>query len=37
MNKKYDVWNFIFDLILISITGGWWFVWMLFRFLNKNS
>ena len=35
--KKYGVFNFLFDLFMVAITGGVWFLWILLRFLRRNS
>ena len=35
--KKYGFGSFLIDLILTSLTGGLWLVWIVFRFLRKNS
>jgi len=32
---KYGLGDFIIDLILTSITGGLWLLWILFRFLRS--
>jgi hypothetical protein len=37
MKQKYGFWRFILDLFLVCITGGLWLVWLLFKFLGKNS
>jgi len=37
MKKKYGFLNFLIDLALTVITGGLWFVWIVFRFLRRNS
>lgn len=29
--KKYTIFNFIWDIILSSITGGVWLVWIFVR------
>lgn len=29
--KKYTIFNFIWDIILSSITGGVWLVWIFIR------
>lgn len=37
MKKKYGFFNFLLDLILIGLTGGLWLVWIVLRFLRRNS
>ena len=34
-NGKYGLLNFLFDLFMISITGGIWFIWIILKFLRK--
>jgi hypothetical protein len=34
--NKYGFWAFVLDLVLIFLTGGIWFVWMVFRHLRSN-
>jgi hypothetical protein len=33
---KYGLWNFLFDLFMISITGGFWFLWIVLRFMRSK-
>lgn len=37
MKKKYGFFNFLLDLVLTGLTGGLWLIWILFRFLRRNS
>lgn len=37
MKKKYGFWNFVIDMFLGFITGGIWFIWLIVKFLRKNS
>lgn len=37
MNKRYSVGDFLLDVILTFVTGGIWFVWILFRFIRSNT
>ena len=37
MKKKYGILNFLLDLVLTGLTGGLWLIWIVFRFLRKNS
>ena len=36
MMKKYGVLNFLFDLFMISITGGLWLLWITLRYLRMK-
>lgn len=29
--RKYTAWNFLWDLILTTITGGAWLIWIFIR------
>ena len=29
--RKYTAWNFLGDLIMSSITGGLWLIWIFIR------
>lgn len=31
IKKEYDFGSFLFDLIMIVITGGLWIIWMIIR------
>lgn len=31
MLRKYSVWNFILDALLVLFTGGFWFIWIGIR------
>ena len=35
--RRYGILHFLFDLFMISITGGLWLLWILFKFLRNNS
>lgn len=37
MKKKYGILNFLLDLVLTGLTGGLWLIWIVFRFLRRNS
>lgn len=37
MKKKYGILNFLLDLVLTGLTGGLWIIWIVFRFLRRNS
>lgn len=32
---NYGLLNFVFDVVMVSVTGGLWFLWILFKFLRK--
>ena len=34
--KPYGMLNAIFDLIMIAITGGFWLIWVLVRYLRTH-
>lgn len=31
MRKSYGVFNFLFDVIMVCVTGGLWFIWIFCR------
>jgi hypothetical protein len=35
--KSYGLLNFIFDIIMISITAGLWLVWIFIREMRRRS
>lgn len=35
--KRYGLGHFIFDLFMITITGGLWLVWIVLKFFRNNS
>ena len=35
--REYGVLNFLFDLILVGITGGLWLIWIFVREMRRNS
>lgn len=37
MRKRYGFWNFVLDFFLICITGGLWGVWLILKFIRRNS
>ena len=34
--KKYTKRSALFDLIMIALTGGFWLLWVLVRFLRTH-
>lgn len=37
MKKKYGILSFIFDLVMISLTGGLWLLWIVLRYLRRRD
>ena len=35
--KKYGCLSIMFDIFMMIITGGLWLVWLLIKFLRRNS
>lgn len=35
--KKYGFFNFLFDCIMVMITGGLWFIWIFVREMRKGN
>ena len=35
--KKYTIWAFLFDLFMITITGGLWLVWIVLKFFRSKQ
>lgn len=33
--KKYGLFSFLFDVIMIVITGGFWLIWIFVREMRK--
>ena len=36
-NKKYGLGKFMVDMLLTWITGGFWLLWVIFRFIRNND
>lgn len=34
--KKYTIGNAIFDFVMTVITGGFWLIWVLVRYLRTH-
>lgn len=34
--KSYGFWKFMWDLTLTFLTGGIWFIWIVYRHLRKS-
>ena len=37
MRKRYGFWNFVFDVALTALTGGFWLIWIFIREMRKQS
>lgn len=35
-NKKYTKGNLLFDFIMTLLTGGFWLIWVLIKFLRTH-
>lgn len=35
-NKRYGLINFIFDFVMICLTGGLWLLWLLVRYIRTH-
>lgn len=33
---KYHLWNFVFDICMIAITGGLWLIWIFVREMRNR-
>lgn len=34
--KTYTIWNFMLDLFMIGITGGFWLIWIFIREMRRE-
>jgi hypothetical protein len=34
--KKYTIWSALFDLIMLVLTGGFWLMWVIIRYLRTH-
>ena len=34
--KRYGLWNFFWDLVLVLITGGLWLIWIFIREMRRR-
>ena len=34
--RKYSFWAFMFDLIMIGLTGGLWIIWIFVREMRNH-
>ncbi len=37
MNKPYGFWRFLWDVFLVLITGGIYGIYLIFKFIRRNS
>ena len=37
MEKKYGFWAFIWDVIMTSLTCGFWLIWIFVREMRKRN
>lgn len=37
MESKRSFGGLLFDLIMTVVTGGFWLIWLLIRYLRRNS
>ncbi len=35
--RRYGFLHLLFDVTLTFLTGGLWFIWIIIRFLGRNS
>lgn len=35
-NKRYGVFHFLFDVILTTVTGGLWLIWIFVREMRNR-
>lgn len=35
MNKRYGFWNFMLDAVMVTATGGLWFIWIIVREMRR--
>lgn len=36
MYRRYGIINFIFDIFMVSITGGLWLIWIFAREMRRR-
>jgi len=34
--KSYGLSNMIFDMVMLVLTGGFWFIWIVVRYLRTH-
>lgn len=37
VERRYGFWNFVLDVLLVSLTGGLWIIWILIREIRKSG
>lgn len=35
--KGYGLFNLVFDLIMLGLTGGLWFIWIIIREIRRTK
>lgn len=35
--KKYGFWNFVLDILLTTLTGGFWLIWIFVREIRRHG
>lgn len=36
MNKKYNLFAFVFDILMIGATAGFWLIWIFVREMRRR-
>lgn len=37
MDKSYGIMNFLFDVIMVILTGGFWLIWIGVREMRRRG
>lgn len=37
MERRYTIFSFIFDLLMIGITAGFWLIWIFIREMRRRG
>lgn len=35
--RTYGFWNFVLDIVLVCITGGFWLIWIFVREMRRRG
>ena len=35
-DRRYGFWNFMLDILMLALTGGLWFIWILIREIRRS-
>ena len=35
--KRYSTMHLLFDFVMVFLTGGFWLIWIIIRYLRANS